>query len=75
MATTNKAKSTAATPHSMLRMKRSWPGTSTNPKLLQLGMMVERITGRELWSFCLGTADRPGAGSVPKAQDYKVENR
>ena len=45
------------------------------PKVLELGRMVERIVGRDLWSFCLGTAERPGAGPVPRMQDYKTENR
>lgn len=44
-------------------------------KILGLGRMIERIVGRELWSFCLPTADRPGAGAVPKMQDYKTEKR
>jgi hydroxymethylglutaryl-CoA lyase len=44
-------------------------------KILELGRMVEKIAGRELWSFCLPTAERPGAGPVPKMQDYKAETR
>jgi hydroxymethylglutaryl-CoA lyase len=45
-------------------------------KILELGVMVERIVGRQLWSFCLGTgSSRPGAGRVPKLQEYKTEKR
>jgi hydroxymethylglutaryl-CoA lyase len=44
-------------------------------KILKLGRMVERIVGRELWSMCLGTADRPGSGPLPRAQDYRTDKR
>ncbi len=44
-------------------------------KVMDLGRMVERIAGRELWSFCLGTGERPGAGPIPKMQEYKTEKR
>jgi hydroxymethylglutaryl-CoA lyase len=44
-------------------------------KVFKLGRMVERIVGRELWSFCLGTADKPGSGALPRAQDYKTDKR
>jgi hypothetical protein len=44
-------------------------------KVFKLGRMVERIVGRELWSFCLGTADMPGSGRLPRAQDYKTDKR
>jgi len=45
-------------------------------KAMELGRMVERIVGRELWSFCLGTGRaRPGAGRIPKMQEYKTERR
>lgn len=44
-------------------------------KTLNLGRMVERIVDRPLWSFCLGTNDRPGAGPVPKLQSYEREGR
>lgn len=46
-------------------------------KMLSLGRMVERIVGRQLWSFCLGTADRPGSGRVPRevAAQLKTERR
>ena len=44
-------------------------------KIMDLGRMVERIVGRELWSFCLGTGDRPGSGPLPKLQDYKTDKR
>jgi hydroxymethylglutaryl-CoA lyase len=44
-------------------------------KVLELGRMLEKIVGRDLWSFCLGTADRPGSGAVPKLQEYKTDNR
>ncbi len=44
-------------------------------KTLDLGRMVERIVGRKLWSFCLGTADRPGSGPLPKHQRYETESR
>ena len=46
-------------------------------KVLSLGRMVERIVGRQLWSFCLGTADRPGPGRVPKevAAQLRTERR
>jgi len=43
---------------------------------IALGSMVERIVGRELWSFCLGTGQgRPGAGRVPAMQAYATEKR
>jgi len=44
-------------------------------KTLDLGHMVERIVGRRLWSFCLGTEDRPGSGPVPRQQEYAKERR
>ena len=45
-------------------------------KLLELGRMVEKIVGRQLWSFCLGTGERPGSGEVPKVQEeLKAERR
>jgi hydroxymethylglutaryl-CoA lyase len=45
-------------------------------KVMELGRMIERIVGRELWSFCLGTGrGRPGAGRIPKMQEYKTEKR
>ncbi|RLA93395.1 MAG: hypothetical protein DRG83_21060 [Deltaproteobacteria bacterium] len=45
-------------------------------KVMELGRMVEKIVGRELWSFCLGTGwSRPGARRVPRKQEYKTENR
>jgi len=44
-------------------------------KVLDLGRMVEKIVGRQLWSLCLGTAEKPGSGPVPKMQDYKTERR
>ena len=45
-------------------------------KMLQLGEMVEKIVGRQLWSFTLGTGERrPGAGPIPKLQEYKREQR
>ncbi|HUV59875.1 MAG TPA: hypothetical protein VMW09_07155 [Desulfatiglandales bacterium] len=45
-------------------------------KVIELGIMVERIVGRQLWSFCLGTGwGRPGAGRIPKIQEYKTEKR
>ena len=45
-------------------------------KVIELGRMVERIVGRQLWSFCLGTGRcRPGAGRIPKMQEYKTEKR
>ena len=45
-------------------------------KVIELGRMVERIVGRQLWSFCLGTGQaRPGAGRIPKLQQYKTEKR
>jgi len=44
-------------------------------KVLELGRMVEKIVGRQLWSFCLGTGERPGSGRVPKIQHYKFEKR
>ena len=44
--------------------------------IMELGRMVERIVGRELWSFCLGTGtSRPGAGRVPVMQEYKTDKR
>jgi len=44
-------------------------------KALELGRMVEKIVGRQLWSLCPGTAEKPGSGPVPKMQDYKTERR
>jgi hydroxymethylglutaryl-CoA lyase len=44
-------------------------------RVMALGRIVERIVGRQLWSFCLGTGERPGAGPLPKRQEYKVEGR
>ncbi len=44
-------------------------------KILELGRTVERIVGRPLWSFCLGTGERPGSGRVPKFQQYRTERR
>jgi hydroxymethylglutaryl-CoA lyase len=44
-------------------------------KVMNLGRMLEKIVDRQLWSFCLGTAERPGSGRVPKLQDYKTETR
>ncbi|MBW2283917.1 MAG: hypothetical protein JRF65_04865 [Deltaproteobacteria bacterium] len=44
-------------------------------KTMMLGRMVERIVDRRLWSLCLGTADRPGSGPVPRQQKYETENR
>ena len=44
-------------------------------KVFDLGSMLEKIVGRQLWSFVLGTAERPGSRRVPKMQEYKTENR
>jgi hydroxymethylglutaryl-CoA lyase len=45
-------------------------------KVLELGRIVERVVGRQLWSFCLGTGERPGSGKVPKVQEVlKTERR
>jgi hydroxymethylglutaryl-CoA lyase len=44
-------------------------------KVLRLGRIVERIVGRQLWSFCLGNEGLPGSGRKPKAQEYKTEER
>ena len=45
-------------------------------KVLELGKMLEKIVGRRLWSFCLGTGERPGSGRVPKIQEeLKTERR
>jgi hydroxymethylglutaryl-CoA lyase len=44
-------------------------------KVLELGQMVEKIVGRQLWSLCLGTAKRPGSGPVSKVQEYKTDKR
>lgn len=46
-------------------------------KLFELGRMTEKIVGRQLWSLCLGTADRPGSGKVPKEfqAELKTERR
>lgn len=44
-------------------------------KIMSLGKMVERIVDRRLWSLCLGTADRPGSGPVPRKQEYKTDKR
>lgn len=35
-------------------------------KVLNLGKWLERILGRETWSFCIGSGERPGAGRVLK---------
>jgi hydroxymethylglutaryl-CoA lyase len=46
------------------------------PKVLELGSLAERIVGRQLWSFVLGTGmSRPGSGLLPKMQEYKTEGR
>jgi hydroxymethylglutaryl-CoA lyase len=40
-------------------------------KVLRLGNMVERIVGRELWSFTPGSGQRrPGSGLLPAFQEY-----
>lgn len=44
-------------------------------KVMELGRVVEKIVDRQLWSFCLGTGERPGSGAVPKYQEYKTEKR
>lgn len=45
-------------------------------KTLELGSVVEKIVGRQLWSFVLGTGmGRPGSGVIPKMQEYKTERR
>lgn len=45
-------------------------------KTLELGRMVEKIVGRQLWSFTLGTAKgRPGSGPIPEMQEYKKDKR
>lgn len=45
-------------------------------KTLELGKMVEKIVGRKLWSFTLGSGDDlPGSGPLPKVQEYKSEKR
>jgi len=44
-------------------------------KVFDLGSMLERIVGRQLWSLVLGTAERPGSRSVAKMQEYKTEKR
>jgi hydroxymethylglutaryl-CoA lyase len=45
-------------------------------KALELGNLLERIVGRQLWSFALGTGvGRPGSGLIPKLQEYKTEGR
>ena len=45
-------------------------------KVLELGRMVEKIVGRQLWSFCLGTGERRGSGKVPKVQEeMRAERR
>lgn len=42
-------------------------------KVLDLGRLVEKIVGRQLWSFCLGAGDRPGSGKVPKEVQEKLK--
>ena len=37
-------------------------------KVLNLGKWLERILGRELGSFCIGSGERPGAGRVLKKE-------
>ena len=44
-------------------------------KVMNLGRMLEKIVDRKLWSFCLGTGEKPGSGRVPKLQDYKTDTR
>lgn len=46
-------------------------------KVLALGRMVEKIVGRQLWSFCPGTGERPGSGKVPRevAAALRTERR
>ena len=44
-------------------------------KVMNLGRMLEKIVDRQLWSFCLGTGERPGSGRLPKIQDYKTDKR
>jgi len=46
-------------------------------KVLDLGRLVEKIVGRQLWSLCLGTGERPGSGRVAKEfqEELKTENR
>jgi hydroxymethylglutaryl-CoA lyase len=46
-------------------------------KVLELGALVEKIVGRQLWSLCLGTGERPGSGKVPKEfqEELKTEKR
>ena len=44
-------------------------------KVLRLGRMVERIVGRDLWSFCVGREGLPGSGRKPKLQQYQREER
>ncbi len=46
-------------------------------KVLELGRLVEKIVGRQLWSLCLGTGERPGSGRVPKdvQGELKTETR
>ena len=46
-------------------------------KILDLGRIVEKIVGRELWSLDLGTAERPGSGKVPRElqEELKTERR
>lgn len=46
-------------------------------KILDLGRIVEKIVGRELWSLDLGTGERPGSGKVPREvqDDLKTEKR
>jgi hydroxymethylglutaryl-CoA lyase len=46
-------------------------------KVLDLGRLVEKIVGRQLWSLCLGTGERPGSGRVPKEfqEELKTEKR
>lgn len=46
-------------------------------KVLELGRIVEKMVGRQLWSLCLGTEERPGSGRVQKEfqEELKTEKR
>jgi hydroxymethylglutaryl-CoA lyase len=45
-------------------------------RIIELGSLLERIVGRQLWSFVLGTGmGRPGSGLIPKQQEYTTEGR
>jgi hydroxymethylglutaryl-CoA lyase len=46
-------------------------------KILDLGRLVEKIVGRELWSTVLGTGQRPGSGKIPREvqEELKTESR